>query len=346
MRILHLVLYSPSEIYDHMREILFPWNKRFDTPSEFNVTTLYYFFDPDVTEITIQEEDGIMRIPGKETFMPGILDKTILAFQHFFEGDEKKPFDYVVRSNISTVVNFPLCLQLLRNNNRFFFGGPCVMEVKTLIPSCGLTDTSNLPFYLVCGNMMIFHADAIRLLLSQLHLLCRTMIDDISISLFFKQLGGSNNNNFIRKLGSQYLSFSRRYNVDKSVAFRNQNNNKEDRTEDMDAMKKQIQALTTRYLICPGQQIHRVFYHTKDVTPIIVSMCKQGCAYNKRFGEWKAIGDNLLLDATFGDPAPGTFKRFYFITTTACNKDENNEIQFAADWVFLYDSVRDCLIVY
>jgi hypothetical protein len=46
--------------------------------------------------------NGILYLPGKETYIPGILDKTIKAFEFV----KDKSFDYLIRSNISTIINF------------------------------------------------------------------------------------------------------------------------------------------------------------------------------------------------------------------------------------------------
>jgi hypothetical protein len=50
------------------------------------------------------ERDGVLHVPGNESFVPGILHKTMEAFAYCARHFE---FDFVVRSNISTVIDFP-----------------------------------------------------------------------------------------------------------------------------------------------------------------------------------------------------------------------------------------------
>ena len=56
--------------------------------------------------------DGdMLLIKGVETFIPGILDKTVKAFK-FFE-NKYEEYDYITRTNISKIVNFDLLLEEL-----------------------------------------------------------------------------------------------------------------------------------------------------------------------------------------------------------------------------------------
>ena len=60
-----------------------------------NVKTIYYKFNEDlINEYDLK--DDILIIQGKESFIPGILDKTIKAFQYIVDN---YTFDYVIRSN-------------------------------------------------------------------------------------------------------------------------------------------------------------------------------------------------------------------------------------------------------
>lgn len=94
--IMHLVLFSHNDEYDEMYEITKQYYKKFH-----NVTTIYYTFSESKRD-AYQIIDGILYLPGKETYIPGILDKTIKAFEFV----KNKSFDYLIRSNVSTIINF------------------------------------------------------------------------------------------------------------------------------------------------------------------------------------------------------------------------------------------------
>ena len=93
--IMHLVLFSHSDEYDEMYNITKQYYQQFH-----NVTTIYYTFSDSNRDA--YQMNGILYLPGKETYIPGILDKTIKAFEFV----KDKPFDYLIRSNISTIINF------------------------------------------------------------------------------------------------------------------------------------------------------------------------------------------------------------------------------------------------
>ena len=94
--IMHLVLFSHNDEYDEMHEITKQYYQQFH-----NVTTIYYTFSESKQD-AYQIINGILYLPGKETYTPGILDKTIKAFEFV----KDKSFDYLIRSNISTIINF------------------------------------------------------------------------------------------------------------------------------------------------------------------------------------------------------------------------------------------------
>ena len=65
------------------------------------VRQLFVVLDPAADAIRL--EGDMLRVPGVETYAPGILHKTIEAMRYVLRETE---FDFLVRSNISTVVDF------------------------------------------------------------------------------------------------------------------------------------------------------------------------------------------------------------------------------------------------
>src|SRR5271170_1779843 len=96
--ILNLILYNNSSEYNGMRDVLRQYLK------SMNIKYYFYCYDENITEDYIFNDD-ILLIKGKETFLPGIFKKTISAMEICLKLHD---FDYILRSNISTVVDFSL----------------------------------------------------------------------------------------------------------------------------------------------------------------------------------------------------------------------------------------------
>ena len=112
MKILHLILYSETEYYAKMKTITSEFYKNYND----NVDTYYYYFDNTISN-DYELQDNDLKIKGSESYKPGILDKTIKAFEYFKNTlDNLDNYDYIIRSNISTVINFDKILKILTNN--------------------------------------------------------------------------------------------------------------------------------------------------------------------------------------------------------------------------------------
>ena len=98
LKYVNLVLYSEDREYDKMKEITEVYYDKFE-----NVKTIYYKFDDKIND-EYKMEGNLLKIKGKETYVPGILEKTIKSME-YVANDQ---YDYLVRSNISTIVNFKL----------------------------------------------------------------------------------------------------------------------------------------------------------------------------------------------------------------------------------------------
>lgn len=120
-KVLHLVLWSGEPAYNDMRDITLPYYQQFEP----HVRTLYYGYSPHVREVTVDKERRLLLFPGKECFLPCILFKTVQALEYTKDWD----YQFVVRSNASTVVNWRLLLHLLATTcANLQYGGGFVMK--------------------------------------------------------------------------------------------------------------------------------------------------------------------------------------------------------------------------
>ena len=169
VKILHLVLFSRDSAYDKMYEITRNYYKKFN-----NVKTVYYLFDNSI-EDNYKLVGDILYVKGVETYIPGILDKTMRAFEYFNLND----YDYVVRSNVSTIVNFDL---LSGELDQVRYGGGLLNNLGEQLKREIANKEKN--FY-ASGTSMIFSVDTLKFLLNNQQHLDRELVDDLAIGLFF-----------------------------------------------------------------------------------------------------------------------------------------------------------------
>lgn len=124
MKILNLILYSRDECYDMMADALTAYLRAG------NIEHYFYSYEPGLLE-EYSLEDNHLYIKGTETFLPGILDKTLDAFR-FFQGYK---YDYIVRSNVSTIIDFGELVKYIQPG-QYDYAGPlyypaCIVDVKS-----------------------------------------------------------------------------------------------------------------------------------------------------------------------------------------------------------------------
>lgn len=183
IKILNLVLYSKGKEYDKMYNITRKYYSRFYP----QVNTIYYMFDERVNKPTITND--ILIIPGKETYIPGILDKTLKAIE-FTKGIKELNYDYLLRSNISTVVNIKMLLNYLSNNQNIDYGGSWKMthlRKGFRDPGNGITNDRYDGLDFISGTGIILSKRAVDTLLKNKDKIDYSVIDDVSIGQFFKQ---------------------------------------------------------------------------------------------------------------------------------------------------------------
>lgn len=182
-RILHLVLYSTDQggPYDQMYLTTRQFYARFP-----NVKTVYYQFDPTVDKDKL--DNDILRIRGEETFIPGILQKTIRAFEYFQNDFEQ--YDHVVRSNISSIINFHSLTNKLKTyalHSPFDYGSTYILDLQWLDPNSGIHDETYLGTRFASGTNIILSLSTIRYIVDNQDKINFTLIDDFAIGIFIKE---------------------------------------------------------------------------------------------------------------------------------------------------------------
>jgi hypothetical protein len=184
IRILNLVLYSEGPDYNEMRSLTHSYYKRFK-----NVDTIYYAFSENIDSDVYDDKTNILYIKGKESYLPGILDKTIKAFYHCKTICEN--YDYIIRTNISTVVNFDKLSYELQKRPIDYGGGLSNYISKDYIDEYnGITKGNNKKFenlYYPSGTCMIFSRDLFENMMDMIDQVDYSVVDDVSIGEFVRK---------------------------------------------------------------------------------------------------------------------------------------------------------------
>ena len=179
LKLLNLILYNENnefevKVYNILSQFL----------KQKGIDHFFYTYKENIEE-DFKIVDDIFYIKGSESFRPGILEKTLFAFSHFskYLGST---YDYIVRTNISTCVNFDLLTSELQKSP-VDYGGPLYYTKSLYCPEAGMNE-ENLKKYenygFICGLCIVLSKKAIDHLVSiKDELLNYGLVDDTSISI-------------------------------------------------------------------------------------------------------------------------------------------------------------------
>lgn len=185
--ILNLILFSNEncfyrEYYLKIVELQKEYMKSYKSNNN-NITFYFYCYKEDLQEEYMIEDD-VIYIKGAETYVPGILEKTIKAF----EITKNMEYDFLLRSNISTVIDYSKLDDILYKipDDVIYAGGSCRL-LTWLDPDYGIHKVYNIPFIL--GTSIILKREGVHKLINNKNVLSETIIDDVAFGLFFNHFG-------------------------------------------------------------------------------------------------------------------------------------------------------------
>lgn len=193
MKILVLSIFDKTERNDKLIKLHQSYlkNNRFiknDTVNFFFITYDEFLQE----EYKKDDENKILYLKGKEGYM-NILRKTMKALEYFQNYDDKKTkYDYVVRTNISSVFDFKLLfdyLTIMPSENVYV--GAIFYNLQWLDEKFGINrKTMNLYKLLNTGffqgTCIILSNDVFTFMLNNQEKLNHEIIDDVSIALFIR----------------------------------------------------------------------------------------------------------------------------------------------------------------
>jgi len=178
--ILNLIIYDEKSKHEvEMKKIVEKYLKRF------NFVTFYFICYRQNQHEYIEIENNCIYIKGNDGYVPEVLDKTIIAIDYCINTLKIK-FDYFVRSNISSIINFNMFPSLPTTN---LYTGPEVLHLTWTDPKYGITEEKLKQIYglsYVMGSCIILSKDMTNFLLKNKSKLDRSLIDDVAIGLLFK----------------------------------------------------------------------------------------------------------------------------------------------------------------
>lgn len=179
VKFLHLVISTThTRAYSKMYEHLSKFYKIFE-----NVETYFLEYDETLDQKIMLQGDKF-KLNGKESLVPGLLNKTIEALNYFNEINVE--YDYLIRSNSSTVINFNELRNFLPIEGFDYF---CAQPLCLgwLDKSSGVIDERWFGTIFAQGTLIGLKRELANLLHQSSHKLRRDLIDDLSIGVFLRE---------------------------------------------------------------------------------------------------------------------------------------------------------------
>ena len=184
MNILILIIYSDndenfSEIYNKMIKIHRSYINNFE-----NVSTYFIQMRESQTE-NVEINDDFIYVNGKETLL-NIMHKTIESIDYLFNSLGRK-YDYIVRTNISTIVNIPklkdYCNGLPEKN---IYTSGSILNLNWLDYKSGIIDTSLFGTDYAQGTCIIISKDVAEHMIENKKNIRFDVVDDLSFGVYVK----------------------------------------------------------------------------------------------------------------------------------------------------------------
>jgi len=177
MKVLLLFIYSEDAYYRQMMDIQKKYIHKFD-----NVES--YFIQ--MREIQINEieiENDIIFVKGEEKLL-NILYKTIMSLDYLFKNNN---YDYVIRTNISTMINIPKLLVYLSNlnpKNSIYTGASFYWNLQWIDEKSGIMDKTLWGTNFIGGTSITLSGDVVNFILKNKEKIRFDIVDDVSIGIF------------------------------------------------------------------------------------------------------------------------------------------------------------------
>jgi len=145
----------------------------------------FYFVESDPLQVSMIDLSGTtLTVKQEETYL-GILNKTVEAMDYCLT---HKPFDFLIRSNLSTIINISNLLLFLGKlpQENVYCGGK-VLNLQWLSPEAGITDTSLFGTRFVQGTSIILSKDLVISICRNKKHLRNSIVDDVALGRYIQE---------------------------------------------------------------------------------------------------------------------------------------------------------------
>jgi hypothetical protein len=208
MRVLVVIISSYNNpVYRDHKEV---WRKYMNSHPAIDA----YFLEYHETKHRVIE-DNTLYLKGKESYCPGIRDKTLDCFEYIV--NNTPDYDFIVRTNLSSLWNFTTLIDY-------------ISSLPTVGVYNGIRGIYNgVPF--VSGSGFIMTKDVVQLLVRNRSLVTTNILDDVDIAIALQNLGVAITLGSRKDLGS--VAAVDRYRYDKSIYhYRMKMDNEAERKEE------------------------------------------------------------------------------------------------------------------
>ena len=156
------------------------------------IPTFYFIMFKELgnKEYLIDDNNCMLYINGRESFLPGILDKTIKAFD-IIHNKLKWEYDFIFRTNISTFVHIENALTYLSHfsnpTKEMYYIGP-LLQLQWLDRGSGIVDKRYLGTQYCSGTCIILSHALIENIVRNREKIHYNIIDDVSIGHYVSQV--------------------------------------------------------------------------------------------------------------------------------------------------------------
>jgi hypothetical protein len=178
MKILILSIYSNIPLYKQMLEL-----QRKYIHSNPNVTSYFIQFRSQTQPIEIVND--FIYIRGIETRMK-ITEKTLLSLKYLLE-TKGLEFDFIIRTNISTIINFTQLFTYLDSIPKLnIYCTGHLLNLQWTDHTSGITNKKLFGTLFAAGTSIILSPDVANFMIKNIDKFRHDIIDDVAIGIFMK----------------------------------------------------------------------------------------------------------------------------------------------------------------
>lgn len=180
MKIINLIIYSKTtDVYEPMFNIL---NELYENYK--NIETYFISFEEENEKFKSEDyyiDKNLLIFKGKESLVPGVLNKTLKALSYCKDLE----YDYIVRTNISTIINYDNLIKYLEKNPINFYGGG---ENNVLSwNGGGINDSTWYGTNFISGTSIILSRNCVNYIINNENKIIREIVDDVSLGILFRE---------------------------------------------------------------------------------------------------------------------------------------------------------------